>query len=357
MTQQHPMVEQVNRLVGNRLAAGGELSLPGVGSLRCERQAAQRLSKNRICPPCRVVSFSSQQQGVSLVDEIAEAIRSAAERRSVSLEGISPETLQTQARDIYDRWLSRVQEDDTLTIGGVGVLRFKHFTLDEAFDRRLNPQGHEPVTVRVPRRFDWPLWVGICAVLFVVGGTAFWWQGERTPALNSDLGPAVSQSVVADEASVPHAGEAAAEDSRAESGLRSDQDGPGMAAADDAESSAHAGVSTASDPAAASVSEKSPEKASAAAAQPAAASSDDGRFATFVSGRHYVVLGVFSTPENAARAVREAAGEDVAMTCGVYRFGQKFLVSPFESDDKGACTLFIQAHAERYPGMWTYTAR
>ena len=30
---QYPMVDQVNRLAGNLLAAGGELYLPGVGSL------------------------------------------------------------------------------------------------------------------------------------------------------------------------------------------------------------------------------------------------------------------------------------------------------------------------------------
>ena len=47
----------------------------------------------------------------------------------------------------------------------------------------------------------------------------------------------------------------------------------------------------------------------------------------------------------------------MAVTCGVYRFGAKFMVSPFESDDPEACALFIRAHAERFPGMWTYTAR
>ena len=75
------------------------------------------------------------------------------------------------------------------------------------------------------------------------------------------------------------------------------------------------------------------------------------------SGRHYVVMGVFSSAQNAERAARDAASKDVAMTCGVYRFGAKFMVSPFESEDPEACKLFIRAHAERFPGMWTYTAR
>lgn len=70
-----------------------------------------------------------------------------------------------------------------------------------------------------------------------------------------------------------------------------------------------------------------------------------------------MVLGVFSTAENAARAASAASSQEVAITCGVYRFGAKFMVSPFESDDAEACRLFIRAHAERIPDMWVYSAR
>ena len=83
----------------------------------------------------------------------------------------------------------------------------------------------------------------------------------------------------------------------------------------------------------------------------------DGEPARLVSGRRYVVLGVFSTPENAARAAQLARDKEGSFRCGVYRFGAKFMVSPFESEDAEACTLFIRAHAETFPGMWTYTAR
>lgn len=83
----------------------------------------------------------------------------------------------------------------------------------------------------------------------------------------------------------------------------------------------------------------------------------DGEPARLVSGRRYVVLGVFSTPENAARAAQLARETEGSFRCGVYRFGAKFMVSPFESEDAEACTLFIRAHAETFPGMWTYTAR
>ena len=76
-----------------------------------------------------------------------------------------------------------------------------------------------------------------------------------------------------------------------------------------------------------------------------------------LSGRHYVVLGVFSTEENARRAVRETEAKESALRCRIYRFGGKFMVSPFSSDDAGACAQFIRVQDGRFPDMWTYTAR
>ena len=75
---QYPMVDQVNRLAGNLLAAGGELYLPGVGSLCVRFHGAKRLSARLVEPPSREVVFTSQQRGVSLVDEIARVLRDAA---------------------------------------------------------------------------------------------------------------------------------------------------------------------------------------------------------------------------------------------------------------------------------------
>ena len=47
------MVDAVNRLVGNLLAGAGEVTLPGVGTLRVERRAAQRLSRQIGRASCR----------------------------------------------------------------------------------------------------------------------------------------------------------------------------------------------------------------------------------------------------------------------------------------------------------------
>ena len=83
----YPMVDEVNRLVGNLLAAGSGVFLPGVGSLFVERRGARRLSKRSVQPPCRVVSFSSQQQGVSLADELARCTATLPELRMFTTAG------------------------------------------------------------------------------------------------------------------------------------------------------------------------------------------------------------------------------------------------------------------------------
>ena len=155
----YPMVNEINRLVGDLLAGGGEVFLPGVGSLYTERRGARRISRRSVLPPSRAVSFTSQERGVSLVAEISGAVQCDA----------------AEAQDVYDRWLARTLENGVLTIEGVGVLKLKHFTPDAAFDRRLNPQGREPVRIKPARKFDWALWIGIAAILVALsfGGYEF----------------------------------------------------------------------------------------------------------------------------------------------------------------------------------------
>lgn len=335
---QYPMVDQVNRLGGNLLAAGGELYLPGVGSLCVRFRGARRLSARLVEPPSREVVFTSQQRGVSLVDEIARVLRTSAPAEGPQAGG---EHVAAQAQDIYDRWLMRTQQNGVLTIEGVGVLKFKHFTPDEAFDRRINPQGHTPVRIHSPRRFDGAMWIGIAAIVFVVAFTAYWWLGNRRDAVAGRSASEPVTLVAAASAATEHS--AAAEASA---------DGVG---ADSVTDPAAAGTA----PAAAGV-ESAAQNAAPVLRTEAPAGTDptaDGEPARLVSGRRYVVLGVYSTPENAARAARLALEKDGSFRCGVYRFGAKFMVSPFESEDAEACTLFIRAHAETFPGMWTYTAR
>lgn len=299
------MIEQVDRLIGNLLATGGEVFLPGVGSLYTERRAAQRLGGHRLLPPCRVVSFQTPQRGVSLVAEIATAAQ------------CDP----AAAQDVYDRWLTHSFVNEVLTVGGVGVLKFKNFTLEASFDQRLNPQGHEPVRVKSARGMDWVVWVGIAAILIAAGIFGYQFVALHPAGAVEEL--VVEQT----EVDLVVVGEPTDSLSSVVT-----FEGEPIASAPDV------GVAT-------PVVEVTPP-----AGTPEAP-------ASMVGGRFYVVLGVFSTPENAARAVADALAKESSLRCGVYRFGAKYLVSPFDASDAAACTEFIRNEEVRFPGMWTYTAR
>ena len=168
---------------------------------------------------------------------------------------------------------------DLLTVEGVGELKFKNFIPDEAFDLRLNPQGREPVRVRVQRRFDWPLWVGIAAIgiAAVYGGREFLLLYPEAPeaAAVTEI-PAASDSFGTVEA--PDALVEAPPTERSVAG----------------ESAAQAGGAASG----ASVPDAAPEPE---IAETHPAQEQDAPTA-LLSGRHYVVLGVFSTEENARRA-------------------------------------------------------
>lgn len=352
------MVEQVNRLVGNLLAANSVVWLPDVGTLRVERQAARRLSRREVQPPVRLVNFSSQRSGESLVDAIARAARCD----------------QATAEDIYARWLSRVRTEDGVAMEGVGELKFKNFTPDEAFDRRLNPQGRRPMRVHTPRRLDWSVWVGLVAAVLAVGGLVYQFGLERNPLDEPEAelveasvpaaGEALAAGSVAEDAAAEAGGVVAGNDAAAATGNAAGTNAAGAtadAAAEDTPTSAPAPrPAEAADLPASAPATSAPSAATQPSAQVAAApkpAAPAGEPLRMTSKRHYVVLGVYSTLENAERAAALAAKKEPAMRCTVYRFGGKFMVSPFESDDVEASRQFMRAGRSAFPEMWVYSAK
>ena len=243
-----------------------------------------------------------------------------------------------------------------LTIEGVGVLKFKNFTLAPAFDRLLNPQGHEPVRIKPARRLDWALWVGIAAIVIAAGfGGAEFLRINSSDIPEPGAAAEVARTLPAADAGIPA-------DSSATAGVT--DDGTAMAVA--GTKAAETDVAGSSAAGAAGTADSAGDRADAAVTRadakpaglrPGSAARVSTEPASLVSGHRYVVLGVFSTPENAARAAADAEARDASVRCGVYRFGNKFMVSPFEAPDAEACTLFIRNYSDRFPGLWTYTAR
>lgn len=342
------MVREVNKLAKNLLTTVRVLCLPGIGTLRVERVGAKRLSKRSILPPHLIVTFSPQEEGEPFPDAIARAARCDRE----------------QALTVYERWRSYELADGVLTIEGVGVLREKHFTPDAAFDKQLNPQGYAPIKLRPTRRFDWAIWCGIVAILLAVGFGGYQFlqmqpdQGEELPELTEQTvvgaDAAAEQADALAEAVVPAIATEKAEsvdsaDNAAAAANSSAERVSAVPVGRQPESS-DKGENTAADrpveiPAAKSVISSQP--AANTAAEPA----------KLISGRRYVVIGVFSTSENAARAVQNAEKRVPGIHCSVYLFGKKWMVSPFDAQDAAACARFVNEYNDRLPDIWVYTAR
>lgn len=282
------MVEEVNKIIYNMLIGGKEVLLPEVGTLYIERQAAKRISKNRLLSPCNAVNFSSQETGRSIVDEIV-AIANCDE---------------AQARDIYDRWLAKTREGNRITISGVGVLNDKSFSPEPEFNAAINPDGVKTLEVR-HRSNTWLYVVcGVCVLLAICVGAYMMWGDS----LLSGVGVVKSEkteTVVAEPDSTQVA------------------------------------QPIASDSLAAAAAAQAAEAKASVAAIP-----DDYKF--------WVVVGVYSTEQNAARALRQSRLFISNADERIIPFKNKFIAAVYGSNKRSDCVTFSRSYADPYPDMWIY---
>lgn len=311
----YPMVDQVNKLIGNILAERGEVALPEIGTLCVERIPSERLSRSTVKPPCRRVTCISEIRGKRLAAYIADAARCEA----------------AAAEEIYGRWLARVYTDGVLTIEGIGVMKERQFVMAAEFERRLNPQGTDPVRIRRGAGADWVLWCGVAAIGCGLFFGAYYLYDNHAEIPEATTA-AEQVAEVGHTAAEPLRGESAAADSvcvvaKADSVAVTTAEAPEPAPATDGDGVLLQGTGTVDAP------------------------------AERVSQRSYVVLGVFGSRENAARALNTARKNHPDWSLGVYRLGDKLLVSAFESDKNEPCQLFKRAHRGEYEDMWVHKAR
>lgn len=314
------MVEEVNKIIYNMLIGGKVVLLPGVGTLYIERQGARRISKDRLLSPRNAVNFSSQSdEGSSIVDEI------------VAIAGCGEE----QARDIYDRWLSKTRDGKRLTIGGVGVLNDKSFSPEPGFNAAINPGGVKTLVVR-QRNNTWLYAVsGVCAAvalcvgIYMLAGDSLF--GGVSVVDGSDAGP-VAATVAGDSTQLaqPVTGDslsAAAAVTPAAEGAAAQQ----------------TAVTAQSAPAATTATPSTPT------AEETAAASADYRF--------WVVAGVFSTEQNASRALEQAAKHIKDMDGRIVPFKGKFIAAVYGSDKRTDCNAFAKSYSDIYPDLWIYEVK
>ena len=72
---------------------------------------------------------------------------------------------------------------------------------------------------------------------------------------------------------------------------------------------------------------------------------------------HFVTLCVYSTEENARRAVAEARARLSDTNFRIYFFGKKWMVSVFESDSAAECRDFMRNAGAGLKEVWPYTKK
>ena len=285
--------DSITQLLFNALAQHRTTVLPGIGSLRFRRFAA-KLEGSTLTPPRNMFRFSSREEGRSLLDVvIAEA-------------GCTRE----EGEEAYRRWLHRVKQGHSVVIEGVGRIEEDFFKPSEELERLLNPVAATPVSLR-RRRSLRGVWIALAAVVLVAVAGAAWWFVQSKPEVTS-APEAVAQKV---EQPTPETTDSVA-------------------------------IEEVTAPV---------EEAAATIAETPAPAPDPAAIGEMTSGVSYVVLGVFSTEENARKYIQQMATRAPEIACRAYKFqGSKFMVSGFESTDGAEATAFIREHRAKLPDLWVY---
>ncbi len=318
---QNPMVAEVNRLIANLLASGEQIAFPQVGTLKPVTRPSRKVSRRKAIPPLHEVEYTSEVQGETLPARLVKAA------------GCTNE----QAEDIYSRWLAQTWQQGVLTLEGIGVLKEKSFVLDPDFESRLNPQGRQPILLRRRRHgFDWTMALGLVAI---VAAVAIGWFGYRqlsgSMRMPWEKEPAATTTTTA---------------------VTTEQTTDAAPAAAETTTTAHPATQAATTSQTSGTQTQSTPAAAAQGAVPTSPTAEPS-IERMTSGHYYVVMGVFSTPENARRAVREAAKRDASVACRIYYFGQKWMVSPFTAADAAEADAFRKRNAATFADMWVYRAR
>uniref|UniRef100_UPI003FD70FE3 SPOR domain-containing protein n=1 Tax=Alistipes communis TaxID=2585118 RepID=UPI003FD70FE3 len=334
------MVAEVNKIIAGELLNHRSVVIPGVGTLYVAHRGARRLSRQKIAAPRNEIDFRPSEEGVSLVELI---------RRAAGCD-------EAQAQAVFGRWLAKTREGEVLTLEGIGILRHRAFTSEPAFAAQLNPAGEEVVTLQ-PRMNRAVVAIAVAAIVVAV---AVFGYIEFAPKSVSRFAAQAEKSNV----ERPKASSGSAEDGVSAAavvtgGERSTEEsaaGPDGAAGPDrptvATASAEIPQAVSAQPTVATASTEVPQTTSARpAAVPQPASE------RMQSGWCYVVFGVFSTEENAARCREQLLREAPSLAVGVYPFGAKYMVSPFAAQDRGVCERFAREHRSAWPDLWIYAKK
>lgn len=206
-----------------------------------------------------------------------------------------------EGEEAYRRWLHRIKQGHSVVIEGVGCIESDFFKPSEELERLLNPVAAAPIVLR-RRRSLRGVWIGLAAVAVVGAAGAAWWYLQNRLTVAPVV---VAQEVVA--------------------------------------------------PAPETIDSVAVEEVVEPAPVEEVATPEPTAIGQMTSGVSYVVVGVFSTEENARKYIEQMARRNPEIACRVYAFqGSKFMVSGFESTDGAEASAFIRDHRAALPDLWVY---
>ena len=309
-------MNKIEKTIFDALAAGGGINLPDIGSLRTEQCAAEFISAKSLLPPHSRIVFSIEANPA----------------------------YPTVARDEeYLRWLEHaVHTDGVVEINGVGVLREGIFYPSVELHDTINPQGAQPIDVKrhhgTRDRFlvGAAVIAGAALIMTIVIAINEFVMGRDT------AGPAPEYVAETEETIAASRGESTIAPAVAEEACDE------VAEEFDTAAAAEETVSEAS-----AATDIAPEDAIQQQLENYAAMTSAPSETVY-----HLVVGVFSTPSNADRMIREDALGIGSANYTKADFGNgRTLVSACSSTDRKTVEARKRELAGRNSDLWIYTAR
>ena len=202
----------------------------------------------------------------------------------------------SEAEDIYLRWLDKVKEGNTLTISGVGTLRDKSFVADTELQKALNLADKAPMKIHSRSRKPYLAIAAVVVALLGIGAYLFLTNDRvASPA------PTPTEEVVVEEVVV-------------------------------------------AEPEPITETEIEIETAPV-------------RWIDRDDIRHWVVVGSYSTTENAERAVEDILRRQYAECCDILTLGKMYAVAVYGSSDKADCERFVRDNRDKFKQSWVHTPK
>ena len=202
----------------------------------------------------------------------------------------------SEAEDIYLRWLDKVKEGNTLTISGVGTLRDKSFVTDTKLHKALNLADKAPIKIHSRSRKPYIAIAAVVIALLGVGAYLFLAIDRVASPAPTPIEEVVVEEVV--------------------------------------------------------VAEPEPITETEIEIETAPV-----RWIDRDDIRHWVVVGSYSTTENAERAVEDILRRQDAECCDILTLGKMYAVAVYGSSDKEDCERFVRDNRDRFTQSWVHTPK